>query len=136
MPPPSRASASPAAATLATAAAAASFTSTASVVSPLAPASASEVSLLVLLLVLHDVDDLVGHPQVFDVVSLHVNLREANELVGFGAGLDDLLQGQVHPGVALYQVAIECLSVLQLDQHGVALRRVQEAEGQHLVAPV
>ena len=51
----------------------------------------------------------------------------------YGAGLDNLLQGQVHPGVALYQVAVECLSVLQLDEHGVALRRVQKAEGQLVI---
>jgi hypothetical protein len=48
----------------------------------------------------------------------------------YRTGLDDLLQGQVHPRVALHQVAVEGLAILQLNQHGVALRRVQQAERQ------
>ena len=44
--------------------------------------------------------------------------------------LHHLLQRQVHPRVACDQVAVERLAVLKLDQHRVALRRVEEAEGQ------
>lgn len=47
-----------------------------------------------------------------------------------GARLDHLAQRQVHPCVAQHQVAVERLAVLELDQHGVALRRVQKPEGQ------
>jgi hypothetical protein len=46
------------------------------------------------------------------------------------AGLHDLAQGQVHPGIAQHEVAVECFAVLELDQHGVALRRVEKPEGQ------
>lgn len=46
------------------------------------------------------------------------------------AGLNDLLQRQVHPGVAHDQVAVEGLAVLELDEHGVALGRVEQAERQ------
>ena len=45
-------------------------------------------------------------------------------------GLHDLAQRQVHPRVAQHQVAVEGLAVLELDEHGVALRGVQEPEGQ------
>ena len=41
--------------------------------------------------------------------------------------LDNLLQRQVHPGIALDQMTVERLAVLQLDQHGVALGRIQQA---------
>lgn len=44
-------------------------------------------------------------------------------------GLDDLLQGKVHPRVALHKVAVEGLAVLELDQHRVALRSAEKAEG-------
>jgi hypothetical protein len=44
--------------------------------------------------------------------------------------LHHLAQRQVHPRVAEDEVAVECFAVLELDQHGVALRRVQKPEGQ------
>ena len=48
----------------------------------------------------------------------------------YRAGLHDLAQGQVHPSITLHQVAVECLAILELNQHRVALRRSQKAEGQ------
>jgi hypothetical protein len=37
--------------------------------------------------------------------------------------LDDLLQSQVHPVIAIDEMAVESLAVLQLDEHRVALGR-------------
>ena len=39
--------------------------------------------------------------------------------------LDYLLHRQIHPRVGLYKMAVECLASLELDQHGLALRRGQ-----------
>jgi len=50
--------------------------------------------------------------------------------VTYRAGLHDFAQGQIHPSIALNQVAVECLAILELNQHRVALRRGQKAEGQ------
>lgn len=44
----------------------------------------------------------------------------------YWARLYDLLQGQVHPRVAVDQVSIEGLAVLQLDEHGVALGGIEQ----------
>lgn len=44
--------------------------------------------------------------------------------------LHHLLQRQVHPRIAHDQVAVQVLAVLELDEDGVALRRVKESEGQ------
>lgn len=46
------------------------------------------------------------------------------------ARLDHLLEGEVHPRVALDEVSVEGLAVLELDEHGVALSGVEQAEGQ------
>ena len=61
------------------------------------------------------------------VVSSDINLGEPEKSVTFGTCLNDLLEGKVHPGVAIDQVAIECLAVLELDQHRVALGGCEEA---------
>jgi hypothetical protein len=45
------------------------------------------------------------------------------------ASLYNFLESQVHPGVAGDEVTVECLAVLELDQHRVALRRIEQAEG-------
>ena len=50
--------------------------------------------------------------------------------VTHGASLNHLLQRQVHPGVAHDQMAVERLAILELDEHGVALGRVEQAERQ------
>ena len=47
----------------------------------------------------------------------------------YRAGLHDLLECQVHPSIAHDEVAVEVLPVLELDEDGVALRRVEESEG-------
>ena len=44
--------------------------------------------------------------------------------------LHDLLQRQVHPCVAHNQVPVEVFAILELDEDGVALRRVEESEGE------
>ena len=41
----------------------------------------------------------------------------------------DFLQGQVHPRITVDEMSIQSLSVLQFDEHGMALRGVQKAEG-------
>ena len=35
--------------------------------------------------------------------------------------MHDFFEGEVHVGVALYEMAVECFAVLELDEHGVAL---------------
>jgi hypothetical protein len=42
--------------------------------------------------------------------------------------LHDFFEGEVHVGVALYEMAVECFAVLELDEHGVALGGGEKAE--------
>jgi hypothetical protein len=51
-------------------------------------------------------------------------------VIAYWTCLHHFLQCEVHPGIALDQVAVEDLAILELHEHRVALRRVQEAEGQ------
>lgn len=46
--------------------------------------------------------------------------------------MHDLLEGEVHPRIAVDKVSIERLAILELDQHGVALGGVEKAKGQLL----
>lgn len=46
----------------------------------------------------------------------------------YRACLHNLFQGEVHPCIAHDQVSIESLSVLEFDQHGVALGGVEQSE--------
>lgn len=62
------------------------------------------------------------------IVSAHVALWQPEELVAVGTCLDDFFEGEVHVGVALDQVAVEGLAVLELDEHGVALGGGEETE--------
>lgn len=87
--------------------------------------------LLLLLLILHSVDDFVGNPKVFDIVSLYIYFGKLDEVIALWTCLDDLFQGQVHPCVALDQVPVQGLSVFQLHKHGMALGTIQQAEGKH-----
>jgi hypothetical protein len=68
-----------------------------------------------------------------NVVSAHVAFWESEELVAFGTCLHDFFEGEVHVGVALDQVAVESLAVLELDEHGVALGGGEEAERELMV---
>jgi hypothetical protein len=43
--------------------------------------------------------------------------------------LHNLLQRQIHPRIARNQVSVQCLAVLELDEHRVALRRCEESKG-------
>jgi hypothetical protein len=62
------------------------------------------------------------------VVSVHVAFWQSEELVAFGTRLHDFFEGEVHVGVALDEVAVEGFAVLELDEHGVALRGGEKAE--------
>ena len=62
------------------------------------------------------------------VVSAHVAFWQSEELVAVGACLHDFFEGEVHVGVALYEMAVECFAVLELDEHGVALGGGEKAE--------
>lgn len=96
-----------------------------------AAATAAEAALLVLLLFGYLVDDFVGDAEIFDVVAFDIDFWETHKLIAFRARLDDLLEGEVHPGIAHDQVSIQSLSVLEFDQHGVALGGVEQSEGKH-----
>lgn len=43
----------------------------------------------------------------------------------YGAGLDDFLQCEVHPRIAINEVSVQSFAILELDQHRVALGGVQ-----------
>lgn len=118
--------------------------------------SAASLRLRCCLLLFDDVDDLIGDAEVFDlrerravrhfllkiasaisfqhedisthVVSAHIAFWQSEELIAFGARLHDFFEGEVHVGVALDEVAVECFAVLELDEHGVALRGGEKAE--------
>ena len=62
------------------------------------------------------------------IISSYVDFWQSEETVTFRAGLDNLFQSQVHPVIAIDEVAVESLSVLQLDEHRVALRRGKQPE--------
>ena len=102
-----------------------------------------------LLLVFHKVYDLIRNAQVLDlrhgisaqstrrprtrdvgryIVPSHVNLWQSEEFVAVRTGLDDFFQSEVHPGVTVDEMAIECFAVLELDEHRMALGSIQEAE--------
>lgn len=61
------------------------------------------------------------------VVPANVDFGQPPEAFAVGARLHNLLQREVHPVVAVDEVAVERLSVLQFDEHGVALSGVKEA---------
>jgi hypothetical protein len=61
------------------------------------------------------------------VVAPNVDLSEPIELFAIGAGLHHLSQGEVHPGIAVAQMAIEGFAILQFHKHRVALGSGQEA---------
>ena len=57
------------------------------------------------------------------VVTPYIDFRQAEELVAVGARLHDFFQGEIHPGVAGDEVAVERLAVFELDEHRVPLGR-------------
>ena len=60
------------------------------------------------------------------VVTSHIDLRQSHELVAVRTRLYHFLQREVHPCVAVDEVAVERFAVFELDEHGVALGRVEE----------
>lgn len=66
------------------------------------------------------------------IVSPHITLWQSEEFLSFRRRLDDFFEGQVHVGVAVDQVAIKSFAGFELDEHRVALRRGEEAEGELL----
>lgn len=69
-----------------------------------------------------------GENQAY-IVSSYVDLWQSEEAVTFRTGLDNLLQSQVHPVVAIDEVTVESFPVLQLDKHRVALCRGEQPKG-------
>ena len=63
------------------------------------------------------------------IVPSDVNLRQSPKSVAFRAGLDHFLECQIHPRVAVDQVAVQCLAILELDEHRMALRCSEKAQG-------
>ena len=57
------------------------------------------------------------------VVPSDIDLWELEKPVTLGTRLDNFLQDQVHPVVAVGKVAVEGLAVLELDKHRMALGR-------------
>jgi hypothetical protein len=47
----------------------------------------------------------------------------------YRTSLHHLLQRKVHPRITCNQVSVQRLAILELHQHGVALRGCEEAEG-------
>lgn len=56
------------------------------------------------------------------IVSADVDFGELKEAVAFRAGLDYFSQYQIHPVVAVREVSVQGFSVLEFDEHRVALR--------------
>jgi hypothetical protein len=63
------------------------------------------------------------------VVPSDINLRKSPKSVTFRTGLDHFLECQIHPRVAVDQVAVQSLAILQLDEHRMALRCSEKAQG-------
>lgn len=63
------------------------------------------------------------------IVSSDVHFWEAEKPVALRARLYDFLEYKVHPVVAVDEMAVKRLAILEFDEHRVALRRVEEAEG-------
>lgn len=62
------------------------------------------------------------------IVSSDIDFGQSEKLIAVWTGLDDLLQGQVHPGIAVDQVSIQRLAILEFDQHRLALSRGQQPQ--------
>ena len=60
-------------------------------------------------------------PEPTYVISSDVDLGESEESIAFRAGLNNLLQNQVHPVVAIGQMSVQRFAVLEFHQHRVAL---------------
>ena len=110
-----------------------------------APSSARR---LVLLLILYQFNDLIGNPKILnlrrrsapspltdslarggehtDVVSPHIDLGQSEEFIAIGTCLHHLFEGQIHPGVAVDQMTIQRFSILELDQHRMALGGIEQ----------
>ncbi len=86
------------------------------------------------LLLAHHVDDLIGNAQVLDVDAADVHFGHPPEAVAVLAGANYLAQLNVHPVVALNEVAIVRLAILQLHQHWVILGGAKQCQWKHLLA--
>ena len=79
----------------------------------------------------HGVRDLVRHAHILDIAAAHEDLVDAVEAVAIARGADHLAQAEVHKGVARVQHAIVCLAGLELDEHRLAVRGLQERDWVH-----
>ena len=110
--------------------------------------ASSSTRRLTLLLVLDQVHYLIGHSEILDlcdivsscargsslsrtthIVSSHIDLGESKEFVAVWTGLHDFLEGKVHPGIAIDEMAIECFPVLEFHQHWGALGGIEKTKG-------
>lgn len=64
---------------------------------------------------------------VTHIVPSHVCLRQSPKPVPFRTCLDNLLERQIHPSVTVDEMAIERFAILELNKHGVALGRCEQA---------
>ena len=64
------------------------------------------------------------------VIPPNINLRQTEKLVTVRTRLHDFFERQVHPCVAVDEVAVEGFAVLKLDEHGVALGGGEETQGE------
>jgi len=72
---------------------------------------------------LHLIDNLIRHPQVFDIVALDVDFGYPPEAVAVGRCAHHFFESQVHPCIAGDEMAVQCFAALELDEHGVPLGR-------------
>jgi len=62
------------------------------------------------------------------IVSAYVSLRQTVEAVSIRGRLHNLAEGKVHICITADEMAIEGFAVLELDEHGAALRGIEERE--------
>mmetsp|Transcript_12908 Transcript_12908/g.22329 ORF Transcript_12908/g.22329 Transcript_12908/m.22329 type:complete len:180 (+) Transcript_12908:417-956(+) len=89
-----------------------------------------ELSLLLFFLgqgiICHHINHLIGNAEVFNIVASYVAFWNSPELVSVPRSANNFSQVDVHPTVAVDQSPIVCLSVFELNEHGMALRSSEE----------
>lgn len=61
-----------------------------------------------------------------NIIPSDINFRQSEKGGPLWICLDYFFQGEVHPSVAIDQMAVERFAILELDQHRVALSRIQK----------
>jgi hypothetical protein len=78
------------------------------------------------------VNHLIRNPKILDCVPTNIALRHPPKLITILGGANNLPEVDVHPRVAVHQVPIIGLAVLELHEHGMPLGGLEEREGKHL----